>query len=138
MDLTGNARNLRSNQTDAERLLWRRFRNKQLLDCKFRRQFLIGHYIADIACLELKLLIEQADSDRLRTAELGSRGFTVIRFWNNDVLGNTEGVLEEIKCIILALKRCFDSPQPSIRRGKFLPLLMVKRESGRIFSTTHY
>ena len=112
MASTTKSRMLRRNQTDAERLLWSRLRNKQLLGCKFRRQFPIEPYIADFVILELKLIVEldgsqhfgRVDYDQQRTAELESGGFKVIRFWNNDVLGNTEGVLEEIRQVILNLK----------------------------------
>ena len=104
MTLTENARALRKNQTDTERWLWQKLRNRQLLNLKFRRQVPIGNYIVDFVCLELKLIIEldgsqhieQADYDARRTAYLEQLGFRVIRFWNNEVLNNGEGVLERI------------------------------------------
>jgi len=104
MTLTENARALRKNQTDTERWLWQKLRNRQLLNLKFRRQVPIGNYIVDFVCLELKLIIEldgsqhieQADYDARRTAYLEQLGFKVIRFWNNEVLNNGEGVLERI------------------------------------------
>lgn len=109
MDLTSNARNLRKNQTDAEKLLWQHLRNRQMLGQKFRRQFPIDTYIVDFACLEVKLTIEldggqhteQIEYDQRRTEQLQKRGFKVIRFWNNDVLQNTTGVLEAIRLAIL-------------------------------------
>jgi very-short-patch-repair endonuclease len=110
--LTNNARSLRKNQTDAERLLWQKLRNRQLLNVKFRRQFPIEPYIADFVCLEPKLIIEldgsqhfdQISYDNKRTDFLKQRGFEVLRFWNNDVFNNTEGVLESIHLMVLNLK----------------------------------
>jgi len=112
LTLTNNARSLRKNQTDAERLLWQKLRNRQLLNVKFRRQFPIAPYIADFVCLELKLIIELDGSqhfdqivyDNERSGFLKQRGFEVLRFWNNDVFKNTEGVLESIRLIILNLR----------------------------------
>ena len=98
------AAQLRTQSTDAEKRLWGALRNRQLAGYKFRRQFPIPPYIADFICLEMRLIIEldggqHADAaayDAARTAFLEQQGFRVLRFWNNDVLGNTEGVLEEI------------------------------------------
>jgi very-short-patch-repair endonuclease len=97
---------LRRNQTDAERRLWRHLRSRRLLGLRFRRQHPIGPYFADFACLELRLVIEldggqHADPrglerDRVRTAALEERGYEVIRFWNNDVLRDTQAVLATI------------------------------------------
>ncbi|MBT9099922.1 endonuclease domain-containing protein [Methylovulum psychrotolerans] len=109
---TENARLLRKNQTDAERWLWQKLRNKQLLELKFRRQFPIDRYIVDFVCLELKLVIEldgsqhiaQADYDEQRRLCLEQRGFKIIRFWNNEVLGNGEGVLDAIYQLVLDSK----------------------------------
>ena len=109
MDLTSNARNLRKNQTDDEKLLWQHLRNRQMLGQKFRRQFPIDTFIVDFVCLELKLIIEldggqhaeQIEYDRHRTEKLQQRDFKVMRFWNNEVLQNTAGVLETIRMTIL-------------------------------------
>ena len=109
MDLTTNARNLRKNQTDVEKLLWRHLRNRQILGQKFRRQCPIDTYIVDFVCLELKLIIEldggqhavQTELDQHRTRQLKQRGFKLLRFWNNDVIQNTSGVLESIRMAIL-------------------------------------
>jgi very-short-patch-repair endonuclease len=109
MDLTISARNLRKTQTDAERLLWQHLRNRQLCSQKFRRQFPIDSFIADFVCLEVKLIVEldggqhaeQVEYDQYRTEQLQKRGFTVLRFWNNDVLQNTMGILEAIRMAIL-------------------------------------
>ena len=105
MSQTGRARALRKQSTDAERLLWSRLRNRRLMGLKFRRQTPIGRYIVDFVCHERNLIIEvdggqhqerQAD-DLSRTEWLNSQGFTVIRYWNNQVLGELDGVLESIR-----------------------------------------
>jgi len=98
------ARHLRNLQTDAEQLLWQRLRNSQLVDSKFRRQHVIGRYIVDFVCLEKKLVIEIDGSqhieqqlyDSQRTRYLVSKGFEVIRFWNNEVLQELDNVLDVI------------------------------------------
>jgi very-short-patch-repair endonuclease len=99
------ARALRQNLTDAERRLWFHLRRKQLDGHRFRRQVSIGPYIADFVCLESKLVIEvdggqhgdNAEKDARRTALMEAQGFRVLRFWNDEVLGNTVGVLEAIR-----------------------------------------
>jgi len=85
--------------TDAERRLWFLLRARQLNGHKFRRQHPVGSFVLDFACLEQKLAVEvdggqHADSeqDQRRTAWLEAQGWRVIRFWNNDVLSNPEGV----------------------------------------------
>lgn len=111
MTLTDLARKLRKQQTDAENLLWWLLRNRQLLNCKFRRQFVIESYIVDFVCLDAKLVIEldgsqhmqQGEEDRIRTTQLQQYGFTVLRFWNNDVLNNIEAVMEKIRLTVLQL-----------------------------------
>ena len=100
------ARNLRRQQTDAETLLWSHLRNRGLAGVKFRRQHPIGPYIADFISVENKLVIEidgghnnqeaTSTQDQIRTTWLNEQGYQVLRFWNNDVLANTEGVLERI------------------------------------------
>jgi very-short-patch-repair endonuclease len=97
------ARKLRRNQTDAEQALWLRLRARQLGGAKFRRQVPVGNYIADFLCPDAKLIIEvdsghHADCarDAVRTRELEDSGFVILRFWNNDVLTNEDGVLERI------------------------------------------
>src|SRR5919109_3467254 len=93
------ARQLRRNMTDAERVLWRLLRQRQVLGLRFRRQVPIDHYIADFACLEMKLVIEadggqhsESETDKVRDAHLPSQGFYVLRFWNSDILTNSDGV----------------------------------------------
>ncbi len=98
------AKNLRNNATNAERHLWQKLRKSQLYQCKFRRQFSIGRYIADFACFNPKLIIEidggqhseNKEYDQKRDEWLQSQGFTVLRFWNNQVLNETDAVVEEI------------------------------------------
>jgi len=102
----GNARHLRKNMTDAEQRIWRALRLRQILGVKFRRQHPIGAYIADFICIERKLIVEvdggqhaeQIVEDNVRTAWLEAQGYRVMRFWNNEVLQNIEGVLETIRC----------------------------------------
>ena len=117
------ARDLRRNSTDAERWLWKRLRNRQLLGHKFRRQVPIGPYIVDFICLELRLVIEvdgsqhrqQDDYDESRTQFLGTQGYRVLRYWNNEVLQQGEAVLESI---VQALLAPHPSPQPLSPRGR--------------------
>jgi very-short-patch-repair endonuclease len=98
------ARDLRKNQTDAELALWQLIRAKRIEGLKFRRQHPISPYIVDFICTEKKLIIEagggqHADAveyDQKRTTFLESKGYTVIRFWNNEILTNIEGVYEVI------------------------------------------
>jgi very-short-patch-repair endonuclease len=98
------ARRLRVNQTDAETVLWNRIRNRQVDGHKFARQVPIGEYICDFVCREKLLVIEvdggqhnESASDVSRDRRLNEEGYKVIRFWNNDVLGNIEGVLLTIQ-----------------------------------------
>lgn len=99
------ARRLRSTATDAEIRLWSRLRRKQLDGFRFRRQHPIGPYVVDFFCPEAKLIVEvdggqHADESDRRTRWLEERGYRVVRFWNNDVLANTEGVLLAILAAI--------------------------------------
>ena len=105
------ARALRSNSTDAEALLWNRLRNRQLLDFKFRRQRAIGPYIADFACIEIGLIVEvdggqhaeASDYDLRRETAMKAAGFQTLRFWNHEVLNETEAVMEKIRQFAEAL-----------------------------------
>jgi len=98
------ARQLRSNPTEAEKRLWSKLRLKQIGGHRFRRQAAIGPYIVDFICLARRLIIEvdggqhdsRATQDDARTAWLERERFRVLRFWNNEVLGNIEGVYEVI------------------------------------------
>ena len=109
-------RKLRNAPTDAEHRLWQHLRNRQLEGCKFRRQHPFADYILDFACLERKLVIEldggqHADDvvyDAKRTALLEKSGFCVLRFWNNEVFENIEGVAE----VILQVLKQRATPSP--------------------------
>lgn len=92
------ARRLRGAPTEAEKRLWSRLRGKQMGGIRFRRQHPIGPYVVDFFCAEAKLVIEadggqHAEDGPARTAWLEACGYRVIRFWNNDILSNTDGVL---------------------------------------------
>ena len=99
-------RELRRNQTDAEKALWAHLRNKQFLGMKFFRQYSIGPYILDFYCPNIKLAVEldggqhnQCENkkyDAVRSEYLKSQGIEVIRFWDNEVLLDIESVLSEI------------------------------------------
>jgi very-short-patch-repair endonuclease len=102
--LRSNARALRKNSTDAERILWSELRDHRLHGFGFRRQVPIGNYIADFVCHPAKLVIEldggqhfsdQSEAkDAARSAVIEAKGFQVLRFGNHDVMSNRGGVLE--------------------------------------------
>jgi very-short-patch-repair endonuclease len=108
--LRSNARALRKNSTDAERILWSELRDHRLNGASFKRQVPIGNYIADFICHAAKLVIEldggqhfsdQAEqADAKRSAAIEARGFRVLRFGNHDVMTNRAGVLETISAAI--------------------------------------
>ena len=116
------AQRLRNNATEAERRLWRCLSRRQLNGTKFSRQMPVGPYVCDFLCREHRLIVEvdggqhcDSQTDKQRTAFLEREGYRLIRFWNNDVLENLEGVLTTIAD---ALKRC-PPPTPSrVREGK--------------------
>ena len=118
---TANARHLRNAMTDAEQKLWQAIRGTQL-GLKFRRQHPVENFIADFVCLDPKLVIEidggqhadDAAYDLERTKRIEMQGFKVIRFWNNEVLENLDGVLAKVVSV-LAL-----DPHPGLppARGK--------------------
>ena len=100
---TAFATTLRNNATDAERALWKILRGDALNGLRFRRQFPIGTYIVDFVCFDARLIVEVdggqhngSAHDAQRDAWLKSQGFEVLRFWNNDVLQNIEGVRQVI------------------------------------------
>ena len=102
--------------TDAERQLWSRLRDRRLLGYKFVRQAPVGPYIADFACREADLIIEldggqhaSSATDERRTCTLAEHGYRVLRFWNNDVLQNTDGVLRTIA------DQLMKAPSPGLR-----------------------
>jgi very-short-patch-repair endonuclease len=102
------ARRLRVNQTDAETVLWNRIRNRQIDGHKFVRQEPLVGYVCDFVCRERRLVVEvdggqhsESAADVIRDRRLGEEGYRVLRFWNNDVLGNIEGVLVTIQAELL-------------------------------------
>lgn len=111
------AKAMRTNATDAEHLMWQLLRAKRFMNLKFRRQHVIAPYIVDFYCHELGLVIELDGSqhntddgrayDFERTKFLEALGFRVVRYWNNDVLGRTNVVLESL------WRRCFELNQTS-------------------------
>jgi len=103
---TARARRLRRDMTDAEKVMWRLLRARQLAGHKFRRQQSLGRYILDFVCFSHRLVIEvdggqhalpdHINADEVRTAYLERGGFLVLRFWNNDLIQNPEGVYARI------------------------------------------
>jgi very-short-patch-repair endonuclease len=114
------ARRLRRDMTDAERKLWSRLKGLAVGSSHFRRQATIGSYFADFACHEQRLVIEvdggqhgEANfikNDASRTEYLKSQGYRVLRFWNNEVLTNIDGVMS---VIYQALENAPPTPSPS-------------------------
>jgi very-short-patch-repair endonuclease len=101
---TARSRTLRRFSTKAELKLWNQLRARQLSGHKFIRQHPIGRYVADFVCRECRLVVEVDggqhslnERDRIRDDWLRQRGYTVLRFWNNEVLANIEGVLDTIR-----------------------------------------
>jgi very-short-patch-repair endonuclease len=119
MNQTEFARQLRCDSTDAERLFWSRVRTHRLFGHKFKRQQPVGKFIVDFVCFSGKLVVEldggqhlDCDADRLRDDWLEREGFRVLRFWNNDVLTNIDGVIEMVSMYFSP------SPQPSPIKGE--------------------
>ena len=104
--LTSRSRELRRDSTEAEWKLWQVLRSRQLGGLKFRKQVEIDGYIVDFLCAERRLIIEVGggqhtpERDAQRTAFLESQGFTLIRFWNNDVLENLDGAYSAIEATV--------------------------------------
>jgi very-short-patch-repair endonuclease len=102
-----NAKYLRTHQTDAEKRLWYHLRAHRFEGLKFKRQKPIGRYIVDFVCMARGLVVEldggqHADAtlkDQQRDAWLRSQGYAVLRFWNNEVMQQLDGVLERIRCV---------------------------------------
>lgn len=110
---TNRAKTLRNSSTNAERQLWQALRGAQFYGFKFTRQYPIDNYVVDFCCRRLRFVIEvdggQHDLhkrfDEVRTAHLEIRGYTVLRFWNSDVTGNLNGVLEQVSAEVESLLR---------------------------------
>ena len=90
---------MRANSTKAENVLWQALRNRQLQGLKFKRQVPLDGYIIDFACFEAKLIVEvdgsqhaESERDAARDRHFEAAGFRVLRFWNDDVLENIDGV----------------------------------------------
>ncbi|WP_247594576.1 DUF559 domain-containing protein [Sphingopyxis sp. PAMC25046] len=127
--LLDRARQMRSNPTDAERRLWSILRAGRLEGLRWRRQEIIDdRYIADFICFEHRLIVE-ADGgqhgenayDAERDAYLTAQGFRILRFWNNDILANSDGVVASILDAIdssSAQMRADPTPQPLSRKGR--------------------
>ena len=117
---TMRAQELRNNATDVERRLWQHLSRRQLGGFKFSRQMPVGPFICDFMCRERKLVVEldggqhgeKIEEDASRTRFIEAEGFRVIRFWNNDVLSNVEGVLQTV------LEALPDRPTPSPSRKR--------------------
>jgi very-short-patch-repair endonuclease len=119
------AKSLRSNQTDAEARLWYHLRANRFMGLKFKRQKPVGRYIADFVCWERRLIIEldggqhaeQTNYDRQRDGWLRSEGYTVLRFWNHEVMQEMEAVLERIRLAVVAEPFPL-APPPQVGEGK--------------------
>ena len=119
-EVLNKAKTLRTNQTEAEQRLWYHLRAHRFMGLKFKRQKPMGRYIVDFVCMERQLIIEldggqhaeQMAYDQHRDAWLRSQGYTVLRFWNNEVMHQLEDVLEQIRNTISL------SPSPSPTRGR--------------------
>ena len=119
--LTGVARRLRKYSTDTEQHLWRHLRDRQIEGFKFRRQQPVGRYVVDFVNLEKKVVVELDGGqhaldpgDKTRDEWLQAEGYKVLRFWDNQVLSNLEGVLENIRDALLTPH---PDPLPQGERG---------------------
>ncbi len=120
MQGSNRARALRGALTDAEQRLWYHLRNRRLGGHKFRRQVPFGPYVADFVCMAARLIVEvdggqhaqRAVEDARRTRYLEDQGYRVVRFWNNEVLGNLEGVLQRLSVVIAERLSTLTLPSP--------------------------
>ena len=114
---------LRRNMTDVEKALWAELRSRRLGGLKFKRQWTIGRYVADFCCLERRLIVEadggqhSEERDAARTAFLQSEGYRVLRFWNNEVIENMDGVLQRIVSEACGAEDPHPSPLPLAGEG---------------------
>ncbi len=122
-DMTARARSLRANMTDAELRLWRALRRDQLNGLSFRKQHPIGPYTVDFYCSRLRLAVEvdggqhaeqRKQADDRRTQWLAEKGITVVRYWNNDVLSNLEGVPSDLLGHTERLAQAVATPTPTL------------------------
>ena len=121
-------RGLRRNSTDAEMRIWLALRDRRLGGYKFIRQEAIGPYIVDFVCRDRRVIIEldggqhsESTRDQERDAFLTSEGYKVLRFWNNDVMSNRDGVLETILAELERYAVKEPLTRPSLREGHPLP-----------------
>ena len=129
VDYKKRSRNLRQHQTEAEKKIWGYLRNRQINGLKFYRQYAIEPYICDFVCRDLDIVIEidggqhnESEYDQKRDAFLSNEGYRVFRYWNNDVIQNIEGVLEDIMNQIEAL-----TPALSLKGEGVLPTSKLER-----------
>jgi very-short-patch-repair endonuclease len=121
------AQSLRRELTDAERRLWSALRNRQVSGAKFRRQQPIGPFVADFVCQEERLIVEadggqhaNSGDDERRAAYLRRNGYRILRFWNNDILSNLDGVAQVIASALSTphpAQPLAESPSPSRGEG---------------------
>ena len=116
---------LRQQMTEAETLLWRHLRAHRLNGAKFKRQQALGVYVVDFVNFEARVIVEadggqhnESRHDAVRDAWLAAQGFTVLRFWNNEILGNIEGVLAQIAEAVAAASPSPPAPLPQGGRGE--------------------
>lgn len=114
------ARDLRKKSTDAENYLWYFLRSRRFCEFKFRRQYVIDNYIVDFVCIKKQLIIEldggqhaeALNYDAKRTAFLEAKGYVVLRFWNNEIFTETEGVINTIFNVLQTSKNTNPHPNP--------------------------
>jgi adenine-specific DNA-methyltransferase len=138
---------MRNAPTDAEKRLWHFLRDRRLAGYKFRHQHPMAGYIADFVCIEARLVIEldgsqhaelfQQESDAARTREFESRGFRVLRFWNNEVLSNTMGVLQSILDALESAPHNTPHPNP-LPKGEREDIAFLKAHPTLVVDTRHF
>jgi very-short-patch-repair endonuclease len=124
-DIRTYAREMRGRMTDAEALLWMLLRNRRVAGAKFRRQHPVGRYILDFYCDEQKLGVEldggqhgdAAEYDQQRDGWLRGQGIRMLRFWNNQMLAETEAVMEMIYRVIVENRSDMKAPLPQAGEG---------------------
>jgi very-short-patch-repair endonuclease len=134
VDKTNISRGLRRNATIAEQRLWYRLRSRSLYGMKFVRQEPIGSYIVDFVCREKRLIIEvdggqhaENERDVVRDQWFRDHGYRVLRFWNNEVIQNIEGVLETIASTLQMGE--LSSPSPRLRGEGASPQAPIREEA---------
>jgi very-short-patch-repair endonuclease len=119
--VTRKARKLRNTSTETEQRLWHYLRGKAVAGAKFRRQYPFGPYITDFACPELKLIVEAdggqhqgSEHDNRRDTYCKAQGYVVLRYWDDQILRETEAVLEDIYRWVVMLQRSPSQPPPPV------------------------